>query len=162
MKAKPVLGSDDLLLLLTHHWGRDTNTFPTEEQRLALATAMLLLIYTGCRPAELVDGSKRRKGTKRTRQSEEDDRSVLSLDKEEYTNDRCDPVYDQADPWLDQANSDYVDDKQSELEARDYNALCYEDVRLWVVQNPTVGERDLLAMEITFAHHKGADRRPKP
>jgi integrase len=56
--AKPVLGADDLILLLTHHWARDTSIFPTEDQRLVLAAIMLLLIYTGCRPAELVDAAK--------------------------------------------------------------------------------------------------------
>ncbi|KAG9238191.1 hypothetical protein BJ875DRAFT_492706 [Amylocarpus encephaloides] len=27
VKSKPVLGVDDLLLLLNHHWARDTSTF---------------------------------------------------------------------------------------------------------------------------------------
>jgi integrase len=53
-----VLGADDLVLLLTYHWAQDTSIFPTEDQRLALAAIMLLLIYTGCRPAELVDAAK--------------------------------------------------------------------------------------------------------
>ncbi|KAH6704199.1 hypothetical protein BKA61DRAFT_560113 [Leptodontidium sp. MPI-SDFR-AT-0119] len=39
---------------------------------------------------------------------------------------------------------------------------CYEDVRLLVVRNPIAGERDVLAMEVKLAHHKGAKRRPKP
>ncbi|KAI9729333.1 MAG: hypothetical protein M1818_008540 [Claussenomyces sp. TS43310] len=60
-KAKPVLGADDVLLLLTHLWARDTSIFPTEHQRLAVAAIMLLSIYTGCRPAELVDASKRKR-----------------------------------------------------------------------------------------------------
>ncbi len=55
-----MLGADDLILLLTHHWARDTSIFPTEDQRLTLAAIMLLLIYTGCRPAELVDAAKRK------------------------------------------------------------------------------------------------------
>ncbi|KAL9111830.1 MAG: hypothetical protein Q9187_007868 [Circinaria calcarea] len=62
---KPMLGADDLILLLTHHWVWDTSIFPTEHQRLTLAAIMLLLIYTGCRPAELVDAAKR-KATSRT------------------------------------------------------------------------------------------------
>ncbi|KFY01945.1 hypothetical protein O988_02432 [Pseudogymnoascus sp. VKM F-3808] len=32
MKAKPVLGADDILLLLTHLWVRVTSVFPTEDQ----------------------------------------------------------------------------------------------------------------------------------
>jgi hypothetical protein len=58
--AKLVLRADDLILLLTHHRPWDTSTFPTKDQRQALATIMHLLIYTGCRPAELVDAAKRK------------------------------------------------------------------------------------------------------
>ena len=58
MKAKLVLGADDVLLLLTHLWARDTSTFPTEDQRLTLASMMLLSIYTGCRLGELADALK--------------------------------------------------------------------------------------------------------
>jgi hypothetical protein len=41
-------------------------------------------------------------------------------------------------------------------------ALCYEDICLWIVQNPKKGERDLLAMEVHLRHHKGVDNKPKP
>jgi hypothetical protein len=30
------------------------------------------------------------------------------------------------------------------------------------VRSPGSGERDVLAMEVTMAHHKGHKRRPKP
>lgn len=58
--SKPVMGVDDLLLGLTQHWSRDRSIFPTEDDRLDLATIMLFHAYTACRPAELVDGTKRR------------------------------------------------------------------------------------------------------
>jgi len=45
---------------------------------------------------------------------------------------------------------------------RQFNAICYEDVRLLVVYNPASRERDVLAMEVTMAHYKGYKRRPKP
>ena len=45
---------------------------------------------------------------------------------------------------------------------RKYKALCYEDICLWIVQNPKRGERDLLAMEVSLQHHKGVDNKPKP
>ncbi|CAG9951519.1 unnamed protein product [Clonostachys rosea f. rosea IK726] len=43
-----------------------------------------------------------------------------------------------------------------------YKALCYEDIVLWIVQDPNKGERDLLTMEVYLRHHKGADNKPKP
>jgi hypothetical protein len=57
-KDKPVLGSDDVLLLLTYLWARDTCVFPTEDQRHALATILILSIFMGARLAELVDAMK--------------------------------------------------------------------------------------------------------
>ncbi|KJK73445.1 hypothetical protein H634G_11327 [Metarhizium anisopliae BRIP 53293] len=60
--SKPVMGVDDLLLGLTQHWCRDRSVFPTEDDRLDLATIMLFQSYTACRPAELVDGTKCRGG----------------------------------------------------------------------------------------------------
>jgi hypothetical protein len=59
--GKPVLGVDDLLLLLNHHWARDTATVPTERHRVQFALILLLLFGTGCRPAELVDAKKKRR-----------------------------------------------------------------------------------------------------
>jgi hypothetical protein len=45
---------------------------------------------------------------------------------------------------------------------RQYKALCYEDICVWIVQNPRPGGRDLLAMEVLLRHHKGVDNKPKP
>ena len=45
---------------------------------------------------------------------------------------------------------------------RETKAICYEDICLWIVQNPKPGERDLLAMEVFLRNHKGADKKPKP
>ena len=167
--AKPVLGSDDLLLLLTHLWARDTSVFPTEDQRLALAAIILLLMYTGCRPAEMVDAQKgkalkKAKGTDAIRKQEEDDDNWDSgYESMDETGDG-DPLYENPDPWTNQNDTDYDDIDIEDVNnlKREYKALCYEDIRLWIVQNTTPGGRDLLAMEITLAHHKGADRKPKP
>ncbi|OBT74038.1 hypothetical protein VF21_07827 [Pseudogymnoascus sp. 05NY08] len=168
MKAKPVLGADDILLLLTHLWARDTSVFPTEDQRLTTATIMLLSIYTGCRPAELVDALKRAGGktTSRKRPHTEVWDSVDDLDEDECVDEGDgldEPNYQGRAPWDNKSDSEYDDDYfDPDTVERKYKSLCYEDIRLWIVRNPTPGERDLLGMEITFSHHKGADRKPKP
>lgn len=43
---------------------------------------------------------------------------------------------------------------------RKHKALCYEDMVLWVVQDPNGGGRDVLAMEVNVPtrHHKGAKK----
>jgi hypothetical protein len=92
VKSKPVLGPDDILLLLTHHWARDMCIFPTEDQRVPLATILLLSIYTGCRPVELVDGSK----SKLDHQGSWDDLGDPGLE---------DPDYNRLDPWEDIDNT---------------------------------------------------------
>ncbi|KAH7398119.1 hypothetical protein BKA64DRAFT_57979 [Cadophora sp. MPI-SDFR-AT-0126] len=50
VKEKSALGVDDLLLLLNHHWARDTSTFPTERHRVQFALILLLHFATGCAP----------------------------------------------------------------------------------------------------------------
>jgi hypothetical protein len=61
VKSKPVLGVDDLLLLLNCHWARDKSVYPTERHRVQFALILLLLFGTGCRPAELVDAKRKRR-----------------------------------------------------------------------------------------------------
>ncbi|KAF7865656.1 hypothetical protein EAF04_005822 [Stromatinia cepivora] len=159
--VKPVLGVDDLILLFIHHWVRDTSIFPIEDQRLAFTTIIFLLIYTGCRPAELVDAGKVKSAIDYDQTYEDNnwDKEYEGLDD---TKDD-DPIYKNPELWVDSKVSD-CDDKDDEEEVliREYKALCYEDIRLRIVRNPTPGERDLLGMEITLVHHKGADRKPKP
>ncbi len=61
VKSKPVLGVDDLLLLLNCHWARDKSVYLTERHRVQFALILLLLFGTGCRPAELVDAKRKRR-----------------------------------------------------------------------------------------------------
>ncbi|TVY12529.1 hypothetical protein LARI1_G009432 [Lachnellula arida] len=138
VKSKPVLGVDDLLLLLNYHWARDTSTFSTERHRVQFALILLLLFGTGCRPAELVDAKKKRKDT-------------------DFDNDNPDNDDLEDDAFEGNATMSGVHEN-----IRQFDAICYEDVRLLVVRSPSGGERDGLAMEVKMAHHKGHKRRPKP
>jgi hypothetical protein len=141
---------------------------------LSLAAIILLSIYTGCRPAEVVDATKRKAAGQDQRDKPED-----SGDEAQDLQGKLDnPDYDAPDPWnnpddpdykvidpLDNAAHAYNDDEDTAnltKTIRSYKAICYEDIRLWIVKNPKQGERDLLAMEVTLAHHKGADNKPKP
>jgi hypothetical protein len=49
-----------------------------------------------------------------------------------------------------------------DTELRQFDALCYKDVRLLVVRNPVAGEQDVLIIEVKLAYYKGAKRRLKP
>ena len=218
------MGVDDLLLGLTHHWSRDRSVFPTEDDRLDLATIMLFQAYTACRPAELVDGTKSRGATdpllddsdagelnsgangledaavpriKRQRTALSPSKRVISRKRKPVIKvepesvsaggSDSDPIFDSddetdGDDTTDTEYSDGVEEDVNMLQAeqksshqaaatekdddkemlRKHKTICYEDIILWIVKDPNTGGRDVLAMEVFFRYHKGADRKPKP
>lgn len=199
---KPVLSVDDLLLGLVHHWSRDRSIFPTEDDRLDMATIMLFQAYTACRPAELVDGSKRR-GTGDPLLVDAGDNHLVQQELVEQPwdtmksqdtgcnsapdSDCDDTLFDVAEGYETDASevSDSEDTFSNDFwinsvyeskgmqvdgspglvrmgEGRRPKVLCYEDVVLWIVKRLQPGGRDVLAMEVRFRFHKGADRKPKP
>ncbi|KID73434.1 FluG domain-containing protein, partial [Metarhizium brunneum ARSEF 3297] len=217
--SKPVMGVDDLLLGLTHHWCRDRSVFPTEGDRLDLSAIMLFQSYTACRPAELVDGTKSRGGKDPMLgdSDDEDSGAGLSVDRshmiklsaerqkilprkkdesEEFDSEPGDAAFSEVDA-LDSNDTSDTDGDDAEDDSdegtnisgnnvnmggtqaslsrpcvgtdevvsesiRKHKALCYEDIVLWIVQDPNQRGRDVLAMEVFFRYHKGADRKPKP
>ncbi len=89
---------------------------------------------TGARPAELVDGA--------------------------VSSQRHAKIEQGIRQW--RAEHEETDDFQPRIRPRDRSkALCYEDIRLSLVR---VEHRatPVLAMDVTLAHHKGVDRKPKP
>lgn len=169
------MGVDDLLLGLTHHWSRDTSIFPTEDDRLDLPALMLFQAYTACRPAELVDGTKSR-GAQDLLLDDSDEnlpanlgaRSCLRYNKDRnIDNHGCKNIQrsrnianvDFATRTISASANNKVAKGSS---VRKHKALCYEDINLWVVKDPKHGGRDVLAMEVSFRYHKGADNKPKP
>jgi hypothetical protein len=161
VKEKPVLGVDDLLLLLNYHWGRDTSTSPTERHRVQFALILLLLFATGCRPAELVDAKMRKKKKKKKKK-----RQTPGLDDHTCVDD-VDEGFDDAEVGADtdfgfdgdddhdsavtdfgskSSNEGSDDDaamSDAQTEHRQFDAFCYEDVRVLVLRNPVLGERDV-------------------
>ncbi|KFZ16318.1 hypothetical protein V502_05162 [Pseudogymnoascus sp. VKM F-4520 (FW-2644)] len=61
VKSKPVLGVDDLLLLLNCYQAYNKSVYPTEQHWVQFALILLLLFSTGCRPRELVDAKRKRR-----------------------------------------------------------------------------------------------------
>ncbi|KAG7448835.1 uncharacterized protein BT62DRAFT_1074364 [Guyanagaster necrorhizus] len=57
---KTITDSGDLLALLSFNIAYDYRVFPSERQRLNVAACYFILAYTGCQPAEVVDGDKNR------------------------------------------------------------------------------------------------------
>ena len=139
---------------------------------MQFALILLLLFATGCRPAELVDAKKK----KRRRPDLDDDPTGADdvndegFDETEdgadadfgFDDDHDSAVADLGSENNDSGPDDDVAMGDVETEPRQFDALCYEDVRLLVVRNPVAGGRDVLAMEVKLTHHKGAKRRPKP
>jgi hypothetical protein len=129
---------------------------------------MLMSIFTSCRPAELVERAQR-KATCKYKQGNQGD---SNSEEQNLKGDLDDPNYNALDPWDNPNDADYngLEESATCKDNTDHlrepmkrcKALCYEDIRLWIVQNPLRGERNLLAMEVTLVHHKGADKKPKP
>ncbi|KAH0545274.1 hypothetical protein FGG08_000573 [Glutinoglossum americanum] len=55
VRSKPVMGVDDLLVILHYHWALDKTTFPHERQRIQLSLLLLMIAYTSSRPGALIE-----------------------------------------------------------------------------------------------------------
>ena len=149
LRIKTVTDSGVLLALLSFNIAYDHYIFSSERQRLDFATSLLVLAYTGCRPAEVVDGEKAKPSDGSWEELFGDENSAL----------------------LEDPSDDAPADEHSKIIAQllDFEvlsrgrpkALCYEDIQFVVIHHPVTG-RDTLTMSITFTNHKGADNKPKP
>jgi len=64
--------------------------------------------------------------------------------------------------YLDAHDYDELDPEELVTEISWGRAICYEDIRLVVLQDPSKEGRNVLAMEVTLSHHKGSDFNSKP
>ncbi|PVH72161.1 hypothetical protein DL98DRAFT_553311 [Cadophora sp. DSE1049] len=94
--------------------------------------------------------------------SDEDDSGYCTEETDDrMTEDSC-PAVDVDDSGQPvEQNYDATELDEFKEAKRKYKALCYEDIRIWIVQSPKRGERDLLAMEVSLRHYKGVDNKPK-
>ncbi|RYO82108.1 hypothetical protein DL764_009661 [Monosporascus ibericus] len=150
--GKPVLNVDNLRVILTFNVAYDTSIFPGERHRIQLASCYQILCYTGARPAELVDGERKKPI----------DGSIEKLfGRKVVQSSSSDDGEDQAPP-LDEDSKLLQSLLSQETVGRGRpKALCYEDIQMMIVRHPVTG-RCIPAMAIKFIHHKGADNKPKP
>lgn len=149
--GKAVLNVDSLRVILTFNMAYDAGTFDLERHRIQLAACYQILCYTGARPAELVDGERKKPkngsieklfGTK-----------VVQADGD---------TSEEAGDALDEGSQKAEELLSMETTKRGRpKALCYEDILMMLVRHPVTG-LPVLSMAIKFVHHKGADRKPKP
>ncbi|KAM5350871.1 hypothetical protein ACJZ2D_017160 [Fusarium nematophilum] len=150
--GKPVLNVDNLRVILTFNIAFETSIFPGERHRISLAGCYQLLCYTGARPAELVDGERKKPK----------DGSLEEL----FGHKVGQPSSSEngADPELSSDEKSKLVEgllTQETMGRGRPKALCYEDILMMIVRHPVTG-RCIPAMAIKFIYHKGADNKPKP
>ena len=139
LKSKPVIGRDEFYLMLRHHWGRDRHVYAIEKMRIYIAIVFLALAYTGGRPAEFVES---RPGST----------DIFGDDDTEAEKGRsCFDLFDGRIPCVPPLGKE----ERSKV-------VCYKDIELWMVRDPELGNRDILAIILTLSHYKGADNKPRP
>ncbi|KAF5616442.1 hypothetical protein F25303_13524 [Fusarium sp. NRRL 25303] len=166
--SKPVASIREMMKVLVEIWFGETSYFQTEDDRLNCATIVLLQGYTGCRPAELTDATKKRGGGNPLQEFDYSDGEPMPEgDLAGYETDATEIGGEGTEEM-----SGGGDRRQDSTAARDAEAeddpvrlskvLCYEDLTLWIVKDPKAGGRDVLAMEVALKFHKNVDRKPKP
>ena len=150
--GKPVLNVDNLRVILIFNIAYDTTIFPGERHRINLAGCYQILCYTGARPAELVDGERKR--PKDGSVEEIFGHKAVQASSSEDGEDEAPPSDEDAKLLHDLLTQETVGRGRPK-------ALCYEDILMMIVRHPVTG-RCIPAMAIKFIHHKGADNKPKP
>jgi hypothetical protein len=143
---------DNLRIALTFNIAFNTSIFLGERHRISLAGCYQLLCYTGARPAELVDG--KRKKPKDNSLEELFSHKTSHLSSSENGADHklsSDKKANLIEGLLTQETMGRGSPK----------ALYYEDIQMIIVRHPVTGWY-IPAMVIKFIHHKGADNKPRP
>ncbi|RKL13865.1 hypothetical protein BFJ70_g15819 [Fusarium oxysporum] len=166
--SKPVASIKEMMKVLVEIWFGETSYFQTEDDRLNCATIVLLQGYTGCRPAELTDATKKRGGGNPLQEFDSSNGEPMSEgDLAGYETDITQIGRQEEEETPDEGDQRQGSTATPDVETEDgpvrlTKALCYEDLTLWIVKDPKAGGRDVLAMEVALKFHKNVDRKPKP
>ena len=181
-KKKPVIGLDDLYLLLYTHWVLDDSTFKDERQRVQVATGLLTAAFFGCRPCSLFD-TRVKIDEPDGSDVPTDDTAVASAQRgrravNAIKTDASNPVKSKHDgdsntPWDSDSNSDsdsgslYHCDEDCDTDddcdagPEKTQSFLYRHFTISIVANQTPGKPNLVFMKATLLHIKGEDNNPQ-
>jgi hypothetical protein len=167
LREKPVMGADDFLLLMHHHWASDTNCYPLGHNRLDMALAPIFGISSGCRPASLMRTQKH----ENLSECDSGYGSSLDMDRDDSSNEESDQESsgesdDESGTNLRESGSDLKTacskNGKDRADHENIKAIRYRDVRILAIRNKDPLKRDTIVLEVYLRHSKGDDRQPKP
>jgi hypothetical protein len=150
--GKPVLNVDNLRVILTFNIAFNTSIFPGEWRRISLAGCYQHLCYTGARPAELVDGER-----KKLKDNSMEELFGHKTSHSSFAGNGADSKLSSDK----KANLFKGFLTQEAIGRGRPKALYYESILIMIVRHPVTG-RCIPAMAIKFIHYKGADNKPRP
>ena len=141
-KPKPVMGVEDLQILLEHHWACDDSRFYDGRQRIQTALVALLCAGTAQRPCSILATSP---GTCGTEKGEPDKNKRLGRGFKHTT------ISSQL--WAQHSL------RPASKKLKD--GILYKDVEVQIKRLPGGDSMQILIVYINFRHTKGEDKRPR-
>jgi len=183
---KPVIGLDDLYLLLYTHWVLDDSTFKDERQRVQVATGLLTAAFFGCRPCSLFDtrvkidepdGSDVPTDDTAVASAQGGRKAVNDIKMDASNHVKSNRDSDSNTPWDGDGDGDSDSDSDSgslyncdkdcdtdddcDAGPEETRSFLYRHFTISIVANPTPGKPNLVFMKATLLHTKGEDNNPR-
>jgi len=147
-KVKNHMGRSAHIYLSHFRWVRDwKNVFKIGLDRLDDATLRHFLMFTGGRPHEFVHA--RIANLEALKKEYNDSQDAYS----DTTDDEGDDSVPRGPCWVCGENDDRTHAAKK--------VLCWEDIKLWIIQDPD-GGRDQLVMTVLLRFHKGHEKEQRP
>jgi len=189
-KKKPVIGLDDLYLLLYTHWVLDDSTFKDERQRVQVATGLLTAAFFGCRPCSLFDtrvkfddpdnsnvlidetvvaiASELRRNTKDVHMDEMNDPKSNSNNNARKSIDATGEVDGDSGGDSDSdfdSSCDYSEDCETDDDCyaglEETRSFLYRHFSISIIANQIAKKPNLVFMKAILLHTKGEDNNPR-